>query len=118
MKQNINTKKQDETPKTNNGLKSLIFRYEGVQGWYIKEVNKYLLREHGIQFLKGDISRIVNDKVKISPRWILIKVAVEFVVTDWGRKIGDLGPHQRLVSTPHGVLVLTEKAAPAELQAA
>jgi len=111
MKRNHNTKKQYETGKFNNGLKSLIERYEGAGSWYIKKVNEYLLEKHGLQFPKGDISRVVNDAVKINPRLILIKEACEAVMTDWGRLIGDLKPNQRLFSTPKGIIVITETAA-------
>lgn len=109
MKQNNNTKKQDETRKINNGLQSLILRYEGVQGWYIGKVNEYLLENHNKVFLKGDISRIVNDKVRLSPRWIVLKDACEFVVTQWGRQIGDLKFNEGLISTPQGVKVIKVK---------
>jgi hypothetical protein len=108
MKQSNNTKKQGETPKINNGLLSLIKRYEGVQGWYIGAVNEYLSETHDITFLKGDVSRVVNNVIRLTPRLILLKEAVEYVVTNWGRSIGDLTPNQRLVSTPKGVVVVTD----------
>lgn len=106
MKQNDNTKKQDETPKINNGLKSLILRYDGVQDWYIKPVNEYIFEKHKVFFAKGDISKIVNDKKQMSPRWLPIKAAVEYVVTDWGRKINALSQTESLISTPAGVVVV------------
>lgn len=110
MKQSDNTKKQDETAKTNNGLKSLILRYASIKGWYIGAVNEYLLNTHHVTYLKSDISRIVNDKVGLSPRWILIKEALEHVATMWGRQIGDLSDDERLVATPTGVLVVKVEA--------
>lgn len=106
MKHNNNTKKHKETFKTNNGLYTLILRYNGVQEWYIKEANVYLLREYGIQFNRAYVSKIVHDTIRLSPKNYVLKEALEFVVSDWGRKIGDLKEGEMLVSTPKGVRVI------------
>lgn len=115
MKQINNTKKQRETRIINNGLQSLILRYEGVINWYISAVNKHLSEKHDTTFLKGDISRVVHNKIRLSPKWIILKDACEFVVTEWGRQIGDLKPNEGLISTPNGVKVIKiQQSGPAE----
>lgn len=99
-----------ETIKTNNGLKSLIQRYDGVQEWYIKEANSYLLKAHNTSFAKAYVSKVVNDSLRLNPKNYVLKEALEFIVTDWGRKIGKLKEDESLIATPKGVKVIRPKS--------